>query len=427
MHWKFTALLVCIYGVVKEFRPGTPFLTPFLESEFKNFTNEIIYSEIYPFWTYSYLLFLIPVFFLTDALRYKPVVILEALSLCATWALMIWGKSVRQMQLMQICFGLASSAEIAYYSYMYAVVDRKHYKKITSYTRAAKMVGKFFAYSLAQIFITTGFGSYLLLIQITFGAVFVVFFISLFLPPIAKPRLQGEIVEIQELKKNNISQISETNHSSSFFKDIKQKLSIFKENETVLIWSIWWALASCGTFQISNYVQTLWARLQNDGQFVGNGMVECVNTLLGAIITFYLQYIKFEWKKYGEFIFFTSSLAISISLLGMSEINNIFILYGLYLFTDCIYHMLIAAASNIIASQLNSASYSFIFGFNTFIALIFQTILTFLVTDKHGFALKIQDQFRIYSGYFLIMALLFCIPFGLKVIKKRNMGTVIVE
>lgn len=59
MHWKFTAALVCIYGVVKEFRPGTPFLTPFLKSSFKNFTNEEIYSEIYPFWTYSYLIFLV--------------------------------------------------------------------------------------------------------------------------------------------------------------------------------------------------------------------------------------------------------------------------------------------------------------------------------------------------------------------------------
>ena len=76
--------------------------------------------------------------------------------------------------------------------------------------------------------------------------------------------------------------------------------------------------------------------------------------------------------------------------------------------------------SNVITSQLNSASYSFIFGFNTFVALIFQSILTFLVADKNGFALEIQDQFRVYSGYFLAMAILFCIPFGFRSIRRKN-------
>lgn len=63
--------------------------------------------------------------------------------------------------------GIASAAEIAYYSYMYAVVDQKHYKKITSYIRAAALVGKFFAFGLAQFLVSTGYGSYLLLNQVS--------------------------------------------------------------------------------------------------------------------------------------------------------------------------------------------------------------------------------------------------------------------
>lgn len=59
----FTLSLVYIYGVLKEFRPGTPFLTPFLENEPKNFTNTQLYSQIYPFWTYSYLFFLVRICF----------------------------------------------------------------------------------------------------------------------------------------------------------------------------------------------------------------------------------------------------------------------------------------------------------------------------------------------------------------------------
>ena len=72
--------------------------------------------------------------------------------------------------------------------------------------------------------------------------------ISLFLPPIANPRLQNEVVEISELQKNTSTDVRE--NKLSFFKDIKHKLLIFKENRTVLVWSLWWALASCGTFQV---------------------------------------------------------------------------------------------------------------------------------------------------------------------------------
>lgn len=59
MHWKATTFLICTYGVVKEFRPATPFLTPFLVSHYKNLTLEEVYGQIYPFWTYSYLFALV--------------------------------------------------------------------------------------------------------------------------------------------------------------------------------------------------------------------------------------------------------------------------------------------------------------------------------------------------------------------------------
>jgi hypothetical protein len=67
--WRFAAVTLCLIGFSKEFRPTTPYLTPYLIS--KNFTDETLYSSVYPFWTYSYLIMLIPVFVLTDFVRYK--------------------------------------------------------------------------------------------------------------------------------------------------------------------------------------------------------------------------------------------------------------------------------------------------------------------------------------------------------------------
>uniref|UniRef100_A0A7E4ZX56 Thiamine transporter 2 n=1 Tax=Panagrellus redivivus TaxID=6233 RepID=A0A7E4ZX56_PANRE len=420
MHWKLTAALVCFYGVVKEFRPATPFLTPFLESDYKNLTNEQLYSEVFPIWTYSYLIFLIPVFFLTDTLRYKPVVILEALSLVGTWSLLVWGSGVNQMKLMQVFFGLASSAEIAYYSYMYAVVDKKHYRKITSYTRTANLIGKFFAFGMAQTLVSmTGSSSYLLLNQISLGAVSMVLLVAMVLPPISKQMLQPDVVDSEvELQRESQpitspqdgEEVQKKKVDQSYWAGMKEKALIFKNNKTVLSWSLWWALASCGIYQMANYAQTLWAELQTEGQFVGNGVVECINTLLGAIVTFYLQYFKLEYKNYGAAIFFFSSVIIGTFLIAMTFLRSIIAVYVLYIIVDGVYHVLIAAASNIIASQLSSASYSFIFGCNTFCALIFQSILTFAVADARGFALDIRTQFRVYGAYFYAIAVLFAIP-----------------
>lgn len=251
--------------------------------------------------------------------------------------------------------------------------------------------------------------------QISFGAVSAVLLVAMVLPPISKQMLYPDAIDSKlELQSETppIASPQEDNlfPKKSYWAGIKEKALIFKNNKTVLSWSLWWALASCGVYQMANYAQTLWAELQTEGQFVGNGMVECMNTLLGAIVTFYLQYLKLEYKNYAAVIFFFSSIIIGTFLIAMTYLQNILIVYVLYIVVDAVYHILIAAASNIIASQLTSASYSFIFGCNTFCALIFQSILTFTVADAHGFALDIRTQFRVYGTYFYAIAALFAIP-----------------
>uniref|UniRef100_A0A8R1TQM6 Uncharacterized protein n=1 Tax=Onchocerca volvulus TaxID=6282 RepID=A0A8R1TQM6_ONCVO len=454
MHWKATAVLICAYGIVKEFRPATPFLTPYLVSSFKNFTDVELYSEIYPFWTYSYLLFLVPIFFLTDILRYKPIIVLEALTLFGTWVLLLWGTTVWHMQLMQIIFGISSAAEIAYYSYMYAIVNQKHYKLITSYIRAAALIGKFLAFGLGQFLVSYQYGSYLLLNQISFGSTCVILGIAAILPSILSKLTTNKIVEIvgDEPKTSNVStnyeeelKNNERNHAfyrfdlNSFrtalntnslnvdhgivvyFRAVWYHFKIFKRNKIVLKWSIWWALTSCGIFQIMNYIQTLWATMQTNSDTY-NGIIECANTFIGAFISFLVQYINMKWSKRGEYILAITSAFISVLLVIMSQTKVIYVTYALYVVVITIYHLLITVASVNIATQLDSASYGLIFGWNTFMALFLQTILTIVVTDKHGFSLPIRTQFIVYGCYFTLVAIMFALILGYKFAKKLCYG-----
>jgi hypothetical protein len=60
---------------------------------------EVIFST----GTYAYLVELVFVFLLTDLLRYKPVIVLDGIFAIITWSLLIWGKSMLQMQVMIFC------------------------------------------------------------------------------------------------------------------------------------------------------------------------------------------------------------------------------------------------------------------------------------------------------------------------------------
>ena len=49
-------------------------------------------------------------------------------------------------------------------------------------------------------------------------------------------------------------------------------------------------------------------------------------------------------------------------------------------------------SSSEVAKGLKKSSYGLVFGINTFLALLFQTILTLIVADKIGFALEPKAQ-----------------------------------
>lgn len=51
---------------------------------------------------------------------------------------------------------------------------------------------------------------------------------------------------------------------------------------TLLSWSLWWALATCGYFQVINYTQVLWEKVRPSQDYeIYNGYVETLSTLLG--------------------------------------------------------------------------------------------------------------------------------------------------
>uniref|UniRef100_T1I4G6 Uncharacterized protein n=1 Tax=Rhodnius prolixus TaxID=13249 RepID=T1I4G6_RHOPR len=110
-NWQKISLILCAYGILKEFRPSEPFVTKYLNNPPMNFTDE---------------------------------------------------------QVLEVFYGLFTACEVAYYTYIYAKVDKEHYQEVSSHTRASYLIGRALSGILSQILVSTGF-SYLSLNYFTLG------------------------------------------------------------------------------------------------------------------------------------------------------------------------------------------------------------------------------------------------------------------
>ena len=63
-------------------------------------------------------------------------------------------------QILEFFYGWATAGEIAYFAYIYVKVDKKDYPKVTGYTRAALLFGRFLSYVVSAPLILTGWSSY---------------------------------------------------------------------------------------------------------------------------------------------------------------------------------------------------------------------------------------------------------------------------
>ena len=253
-------------------------------------------NEMYPWWTYAYLLWLVPVFLLTDFLRYKPMLVVEGLAYIGTWALLLWAQGLPAMKCVEVLYGFCTAGEIGYFSYLYAIVTKDHYKKVASFTRAALLCGRFCAYLMGQLLVSFEVMDYFQLNIISFSSVIFAFLIAVFLPRAAhseifhREKADPEAPAGQENKEhpnhteNDKPTVSENVKAGFVF--MREEVKGNYSSKTVLMWSLWWALASCGNYQVQNYIQNLWEVISpnEESGTIYNGAVEAAGTLVGKYV-----------------------------------------------------------------------------------------------------------------------------------------------
>ncbi|NWW44495.1 S19A3 protein, partial [Pedionomus torquatus] len=129
----------------------------------------------------------------------------------------------------------------------------------------------------------------------------------------------------------------------------------------------------------------------------------------GSATSMAVGYININWDLSGELALGIFSAMDAGSLFLMYFTDNIWACYAGYLAFKACYMLLITIATFQIAVSLSMERYALMFGFNNFVALLIQTILTVVVVDSKGLGLDISTQFLIYGSYFTVTAGIFLI------------------
>ncbi|NXA43434.1 S19A1 protein, partial [Eudromia elegans] len=413
--WKLQVFYLCFYGFMTQIRPGESFITPYLLGPDKNFTEVEVTNVIMPVLTYSYTAVLVPIFLLTDYLRYKPVLLLQSLSHISIWLLLILGTSVLAMQLMEFFYGITMAARIAYSSYIFSLVTPARYQRMASYSRSSVLMGVFTSSVLGQLCITLGDVSFLTLNYISLGFMSFGLILTLFLERPKRSlffnRADAACNGAAPTEMDKALEAKEGGEGRWRWQDavlcrmLREVGSVAKQPQ-LRLWSLWWVFNSAGYYLMLYYVHILWNEIYpaRDNRRVYNGGVDAASTLLGAVTAFAAGYLRIRWTLWSELVIGAVTAFQAALLLLMNTTSNIWLCYAAYVLFRGSYQFLVPIAIFRIAASLSKELCALVFGVNTFFATVLKTVITIIVADKRGLGLSVHPQFYVYFGYFALLA-----------------------
>ena len=325
--WIYSVIVLLLYGFFKELKPSEAFLTPYLTNSTggKNFSLDDVNDNVYPFWTYSYLVSAFFVFLFTDAARYNPIILIESAAYISTRFLLLWGMDITAMQLMQIAYGVATATEVGYYAYIYAAVPPEYHEKLTGPVRAVVLFGRSISSFIGQILFTTGCLDYYGLNYFSMASVSVSAVFALMLPWYFRCscKIDEDVVsfDLQEPPHSRVRTCGQ-----SIFKRFISLVKFYLR-PSLFKWSLWWAIAMCGVLQVGNYVQSLWKVILKESDDTGilgnrrewNGLVEGTTDLVAAGFALLASFLKINWPVWGEITMGALSLVDAMVLLLASH------------------------------------------------------------------------------------------------------------
>lgn len=228
----------------------------------------------------------------------------------------------------QVTYGISAiTIEVAYFTYMYANIERKDCKVVTSYTHSAIHFGQFLSGVVGQLLMSFQVFGLDQINYLSLGGAVASFLFALFIPKVFRDYVsaamdtleksegteKAEIVQksenrkiAAEVKKNKIetkpkekkldlkNKHKEIDYrryilgEKSKFHKWKESPKLAKENLIyaygnwrIIKWSLWWVMAYGLYIQVDLYIETLWKEIEHHShQKVFNGAVHASHAII---------------------------------------------------------------------------------------------------------------------------------------------------
>lgn len=181
-------------------------------------------------------------------------------------------------------------------------------------------------------------------------------------------------------------------------------------------------MGNCGFVQVTTYIQVLWDTIDKDQDILWNGAVEALVTLFSAIVTLFAERIqKFLFLNRNNLVILTLLTGLEgFSLILAAKTTNLYVSYVGYMLFCTLFAFTITICSAGLAKKLEDDSFGLIFGINTFVALVMQSLLTVIVVSGNVLHLSVIDQFLVYAGCYFVFAGLYAINLVYSCVRNEN-------
>lgn len=314
---------------------------------------------------------------------------------CIIWGMFLWTRSLGALQTIEVFYGTYMATEVAYYTYIYAKVEREHFQMVTGFTKSAILAGRFLSATVSQLMVSFGLLDLHELNYLSFGCEYTerFFLHSLCTQPFRPTSFRSVLAQIISLLWAivlpsvgnslyfNANPTASSKHSAVVpDSDVESTPKIRKYNGEVAVtktpgrvnrreqwknalrllyghfiesysdpvvvqWSLWWALAMCGFTQVQMYSQFLWQTINPDHANVFNGAVEAMLTLLSVAGAFAAGFIKSKrFEAYNVWVLTVCSALQGGVLLWGTLTDSVWIAYIGYVIFGVLTHFMVTLA-----------------------------------------------------------------------------------
>ncbi|CAM6106699.1 unnamed protein product [Calypogeia fissa] len=383
---KVQGFVLVLFQFLVGFTPSEAYIVPFL-IRVKHFTNEQILIDIFPYGIYFQLLFTLLAAPACHYFTHKTFIVMGTFSKLATFVIQYYAPpgSLLLMQLTQITYGLGMTTNLVFASYIFVISSEQDYQLMTSYTQAASLASFLVASELGQ-FLVDGGVSLVLLLRITLAFVALACWMSFLLP--------GDVSG----KKETLLGLEQ--HSE--FRGIGGLIRQTWQGRSLRLLSFWWVFGTAGFMMILNYGTSLFDKIDSTSNSYGHIVAASQGAgSLGALAG--VKLAPFAAQRGGlVYVIGTATSGLCCLIMGWSA--TLWVAYPAYVTAIGISQLLLCLIYVQCAKCLSNREFILLFSFNAVAALLVQSTIQAVVEFLQ---MLIQDQFFVYGGYCLALALVF--------------------